>query len=103
MAKHILRLTNNYAGVKANAAGTYTFDLAVDLKLPTETISGTPKVNIAGATFSGEASSAITVTRNGVDIFNIAPSTASDIDFSQTGMYDNIERSEERRVGKECR
>lgn len=95
MAKHILRVTNNYAGVKANAAGTHTIDLDVDLKLATEAILGTPTVNIAGATFSGEAAASITVTRNGVDIFNISPSTASNIDFSQTGMIDNIENTKD--------
>lgn len=90
MALHTLRLTNNYAGIKANAAGTHTIDLDVTLKKSNEVISGTPKVNIAGATFSGEAASAITVSRGGIDIFNISPSTASNIDFSQTGMCDNV-------------
>lgn len=90
MPLHVLRLTNNYAGVKASAAGTYTIDLDVTLKGTNETVSGTQKVNIAGATFSGETASTITVSRNGEDIFNISPSTASNIDFSQTGMYDTI-------------
>jgi hypothetical protein len=90
MAKTVLRLTNNYAGVKANAAGTYTFSLATDLLLPSEVVSGTPTVDIYGATFSGEAASTITVSRNSVDIFNISPSTASSIDFSQMGMKETI-------------
>lgn len=90
MNKHILRLTNNFAGIKVNGAGAATISLATDLKLAAESISGTPTVQITGATFSGEAGSAITVTRNTEDIFNITPSTASEIDFSQMGMCDNI-------------
>lgn len=90
MAKTVLRLTNNFAGVKASGAGTYTFDLDVDLLLATEVVAGTPTVNIAGAAFTGETASTITVSRNSVDIFNISPSTASAIDFSQMGMYDTI-------------
>lgn len=90
MALHTLRLTNNYAGIKANAAGTYTIDLDVTLKGTRETVSGIQVVNIISATFSGEAASTITVTRNSVDILNITPSVAGTIDFKNTGMCDTV-------------
>lgn len=83
--KRILRLTNQEAVVKFDGdTGSVTLDLDVDLKLPTET-AVTPKVNILSMQVAGKPSSVASVSRNGVNLWDLQSGSAECIDLLAIG------------------
>lgn len=85
-AKRILKLTHQEAVVKFDGAiGTVTIDLATDLKLATETISGTPTVNIIGFQVTGAPTGVITISRNSVDLFTVLTDNSPCVDLLEFG------------------
>lgn len=93
--KRILRLTNQEAVVKIDGdVGSATIDLDVDLKLPTEEIVGTPKVNIMIMQVSGKSGSVLSVARNSVNLWDLQAGSAECIDLLNLGgAADNTENA----------
>ena len=92
MAKNILRLDEKKAVVKLTGSGvstTETVTLATDLLSTTQSVSGTPKVNILGFMWLGAAAATITITRNGTTIATISDSSGQ-MDFMTGEFVENI-------------
>jgi hypothetical protein len=84
--KRILKLTNTEAVIKIDGApGSVTIDLAVDLKLPTEEIVGTPNVSILQMHVAGKPTGVASVSRNSVNLWDLQASTAEKIDMLTFG------------------
>lgn len=74
------------------SAGSSTISLATDLLGSNEVINGTPKVTIAGLSWTGTLDSIITITRNSVIIFTLQAGATGFLDFGgQMFPPDNIE------------
>lgn len=85
-SKRLLRLSTQEAIVKFDGAiGTTTIDLAVDLKLASESISGTPTVNIIGFQVTGAPTGVITISRGGIDLFTVLTDNSPCIDLLEFG------------------
>ena len=84
--KRILKLTNTEAIVKIDGApGTVTIDLDVDLKLSSEDIVGTPRVNIITMQVSGKPNSMLSVARNSENLWDLQANTAELVDLNNVG------------------
>lgn len=84
--KRILKLTNTEAIVKIDGApGTVTIDLDVDLKLSSEDIVGTPRVNIITMQVSGKPNSVLSVARNSENLWDLQANTAELVDLNNIG------------------
>ena len=84
--KRILRLTNTEALIKVDGAvGSVTIDLDVDLKLATEAISGTPRVNLVVMQVSGKTNSIVSIARNGVNLWDLQANAAECINLLDLG------------------
>lgn len=84
--KRILRLTNTEALIKVDGAvGSVTIDLDVDLKLATEAISGTPRVNLVIMQVSGKTNSVLSVARNGINLWDLQAGSAECINLLDLG------------------
>lgn len=85
--KRILRLTNQEALIKVDGTvGSVTIDLDVDLKLATEQIVGTPRVNIIAMQVSGKPNSVLSVARNGVNLWDLQAGAGQLVDFQNLGL-----------------
>lgn len=92
--KRILRLTNQEALIKVDGTvGSVTIDLDVDLKLATETISGTPKVNILAMQVSGKTGAVLSVARNGVNLWDLQANAGQLIDLQNIGLSSDATES----------
>ena len=84
--KRILKLTNTEAIVKIDGEpGTVTIDLDVDLKLSSEDIVGTPRVNIITMQASGKPNSVLSVARNSENLWDLQANTAELVDLNNIG------------------
>lgn len=84
--KRILRLTNTEALVKVDGTvGSVTIDLQTDLKLPTEELVGTQKVNIVVMQSSGKPNSVLSVSRNGVNLWDLQANAAQGLNLLEIG------------------
>ena len=84
--KRILRLTNTEAIVKVDGAvGSVTIDLQTDLKLVTEELSGTQRVNIVVMQSSGKLNSVLSVARNGVNLWDLQANAAQGVNLLEIG------------------
>lgn len=84
--KRILKLTNTEAIVKIDGEpGTVTIDLDVDLKLSSEDIVGTPRVNIITMQVSGKPNSVLSVARNSENLWDLQANTADLVDLNNIG------------------
>lgn len=84
--KRILRLTNQEALVKVDGTvGSVTIDLQTDLKLATEELSGTQRVNIVVMQSSGKVNSVLSVVRNGVNLWDLQANAAQGINLLEIG------------------
>ena len=84
--KRILKLTNTEAIVKIDGEpGTVTIDLDVDLKLSSEDIVGTPRVNIITMQVSGKPSSVLSVARNSENLWDLQANTTGLVDLNNIG------------------
>lgn len=84
--KRILKLTNTEAIVKIDGEpGTVTIDLDVDLKLSSEDIVGTPRVNIITMQASGKPNSVLSVARNSENLWDLQANTAGLVDLNNIG------------------
>ena len=84
--KRILKLTNTEAIVKIDGEpGTVTIDLDVDLKLSSEDIVGTPRVNIITMQVSGKPNSVLSVARNSENLWDLQANTAELVDLNNIG------------------
>lgn len=89
MAKVVLKNTSGIAIVKISGSGiSETISLSTDLLLPSEIISGTPRVDIAYAQWniSPGAQDTIRVVRGGVDVLNLFQN-AGELDMQGEGGY----------------
>lgn len=93
--KRILRLTNTEALIKVDGAiGSVTIDLAVDLKLATEAISGTPRVNLVVMQVSGKPGAVVSVARNSINLWDLQADAAECINLLEVGgATDNTENA----------
>lgn len=84
--KRILKLTNTEAIVKIDGEpGTVTIDLDVDLKLSSEDIVGTPRVNIITMQASGKPNSVLSVARNSENLWDLQANTTGLVDLNNIG------------------
>lgn len=84
--KRILKLTNTEAIVKIDGEpGTVTIDLDVDLKLSSEDIVGTPRVNIITMQVSGKPNSVLSVARNSENLWDLQANTTGLVDLNNIG------------------
>lgn len=84
--KRILRLTNTEALVKFDGApGSVTLNLATDLKLATEDIVGTPAVNITFLAVSGKADSVVSISRGGVNLWDLQSNASTYLNLLDIG------------------
>lgn len=84
--KRILRLTNQEALVKVDGTvGSVTIDLQTDLKLATEELVGTQRVNIVVMQSSGKTNSLLSVSRNGVNLWDLQANAAQAINLLEIG------------------
>jgi hypothetical protein len=94
MAKTILRKTPQKVAVKIQGSGvTETVTLATDLLHTTETVDGTPTVNIVGIHWTGAADASATITRNGVRIATLLGATGGELLFADAEFVDNVENT----------
>lgn len=93
--KRVLRLTNTEAVVKVDGTvGSVTIDLQTDLKLATEELVGTQKVNIVVMQSSGKPNSVLSVSRNGVNLWDLQANAAQGINLLEIGgVSDSTENS----------
>lgn len=73
MAKYVLKANQQKAVVEIvlDAAGSETISLATDILCPTQTVSGTPTVDIDSVKFSVQPTELATVTRNAVNVLQL--------------------------------
>ena len=73
MAKQILKVNQTKAVIEVvlDEAGTETIALATDLLCSTQTVSGTPTVDIDSVKFSVQPTQLATVTRNSVNVLQL--------------------------------
>ena len=92
----ILKLTNQEAVIKIDGSvGPVTINLATDLLLPTEVISGTPSVSILQMHVAGRPGGLASISRGGVNLWDLQTSTAEKIDMlSFGGTADNTNATE---------
>lgn len=84
--KRILRLTNTEALVKVDGTvGSVTIDLQTDLKLATEELSGTQRVNIVVMQSSGKPNSVLSLSRNGVNLWDLQANAAQGLNLLEIG------------------
>lgn len=92
VTKTILRNTNLETVVQVGGtSGTATITLNSDCLASSQalTAGGTPTVNITGYMVTGLLTSAITVTRNAVNIATFAPENSGTFDFQGQGFSQN--------------
>lgn len=104
--KRILRLTNTEAIVKVDGpVGAVTVDLATDLKLTTEDIT-TPSVNIVAMAVTGRPGAYATITRNGVELWDLQADAGVNLNLLDIGgITDSINNTSDIVVttsGAEC-
>lgn len=84
--KRVLRLTNTEAVIKVDGTvGSVTIDLQTDLKLATEELVGTQRVNIVVMQSSGKPNSVISVARNGVNLWDLQANAAQGLNLLEIG------------------
>lgn len=84
--KRVLRLTNTEAVIKVDGAvGSVTIDLQTDLKLATEELVGTQRVNIVVMQSSGKPNSILSVARNGVNLWDLQANAAQGLNLLEIG------------------
>lgn len=84
--KRVLRLTNTEALVKVDGTvGSVTIDLQTDLKLATEELVGTQKVNIVLMQVSGKPNSVLSVARNSVNLWDLQADSALCVNLLDIG------------------
>lgn len=84
--KRILRLTNQEALVKVDGTvGSVTIDLQTDLKLATEELVGTQRVNIVVMQSSGKANSVLSISRNSINLWDLQANAAQAINLLEIG------------------
>lgn len=95
--KRILRLTNTEALVKVDGAvGSVTIDLDTDLKLATEEIVGTPRVNIVLMQVAGKTNSVLSVARGGINLWDLQAGSALCVNLLDIGgASDSTENDED--------
>ena len=73
MAKTVLKVNQQKAVVEIvlDAAGSETISLATDILCATQTVSGTPTVDIDSIKFSVQPTQLATVTRNAVNVLQL--------------------------------
>lgn len=91
MAKTILRKTPQMCAVKVAGSGvTETITLATDLLTSTETVAGTPTVDIIAIRWSGAAAAIASITRGGTIISTLTGAYSSTLDFRDGQFRDNV-------------
>jgi hypothetical protein len=94
MAKTILRKTPQKVAVKIHGSGvTESITLDTDLLHTTETVVGTPTVNIVGIHWTGAADGVATITRNNVRIATLLGATGGELLFSDAEFVDTVENT----------
>jgi hypothetical protein len=94
MAKTILKKTPQKVAVKIHGSGvTENITLDTDLLHATETVVGTPAVNIVGIHWTGAADGVATITRNNVRIATLLGQTAGELIFSDAEFVDSVENT----------
>lgn len=84
VVKSFLKITETDCVAKvAGTAGSATISLATDLLRSSEalTVGGTPTVVITTLTWTGDASSVISIVRNGVIVFTLTGGASAQLDF----------------------
>lgn len=84
--KRILRLTGQEALVKVDGTvGSVTIDLATDLLLPTEVISGTALVNIITLYVTGKPGAVANISRGGTSLWDAQAGPFTELDMLNLG------------------
>jgi hypothetical protein len=100
--KRILKLTNTEAIVKVDGTvGTATIDLQTDLLHPFESLDGAVQtVAISMLVVSGKPTGVVTITRNGVVLYNLSVDACAVVDMQSLGpIYDATEGTSDIVVG----
>lgn len=91
MAKDFLRKTEKKVAVKVSGTNvTETITLATDLLVPTQVVSGTPKVNILAFKWAGALGATVTITRNSKTIVKLVCDNPGEMDFLDSEFTESI-------------